>query len=397
MKQTLTRTLLAAALMAAFSAHAQTVDPTPTPDPEPTGPIVIEYGDPVSKVTVGGDKTGVAIEGKTNAGTGNAGIVMTGTVGDKSSTVTLDGTSVRSTVGKNTAVVDETGASMSANDGTAKVEVTDGTAKVAAGGSALTVTDETAKLNVGGKDRITAYDSEQTIAAGDVTNSKLVGQTYGLKVDGNVLVKGNLHVDGALNYSSSGSSGIDADGSDDKTTSKLEGATQGTKARVGLVVKGDKDADDSTATESRAEVTLTNGLGKSHGLQVYEDRTVLSGGTQSSSILLNDSGVTFRNGTGGPARVTGVADGVSQYDAVNFGQMEKAYAGVASAAALAAIPDPVAGKYFSLGVGVSSFEDQHAVAVGLRGAVTHSLRFQVGAAATSNADPLFNAGVGFSW
>jgi len=37
-----------------------------------------------------------------------------------------------------------------------------------------------------------------------------------------------------------------------------------------------------------------------------------------ATLTLNDYGATFSNAAGGPARVTGVADGVSDGDAVNY-------------------------------------------------------------------------------
>ena len=61
----------------------------------------------------------------------------------------------------------------------------------------------------------------------------------------------------------------------------------------------------------------------------------------------------------------------SDYDAVNMRQYRKledrvdeAHAGIASVAAIAAIPAPVSGKNMSLGVGFGNFESEAAVAVG---------------------------------
>jgi autotransporter adhesin len=87
---------------------------------------------------------------------------------------------------------------------------------------------------------------------------------------------------------------------------------------------------------------------------------------------LDDDGATFADeDTGAPVKVTGVADGVADYDAVNMRQYRKledridtAYSGIASVAAIAAIPPPVPGKDFSLGLGYGNFESQNAVAVG---------------------------------
>jgi len=126
--------------------------------------------------------------------------------------------------------------------------------------------------------------------------------------------------------------------------------------------------DDGTATFKVQNTTS----GAWHGVDVNQTRTVLSGGTDSTSLTLDDNGATFQNdSTGGPARVTGVADGSSDYDAVNYRQLkgvenkvDKAYAGIASVAALTSIPQPVAGKKYSIGGGWGNFKGHNAGAVG---------------------------------
>ena len=129
-----------------------------------------------------------------------------------------------------------------------------------------------------------------------------------------------------------------------------------------------------------------------HGLQVYQDATVLSGGTNSTSMTLDDNGATFRNDvTGGPARVTGVADGHNNFDAVNFRQLKTAYSGIASVAALAAIPNPVAGKKFILGVGYGNFEGENAIAAGIKANI-NNISFTAG---VGTADDKWTVSAGF--
>ena len=154
-------------------------------------------------------------------------------------------------------------------------------------------------------------------------------------------------------------------------------------------------------TETTASLTVTNALGNTHGITVGTANTVISGGTNSTTLTLNDSGATFADTTtGGPARVTGVADGANPYDAVNFRQLkdvkETAYSGIASVAALAAMPDPIQGNKFSMGLGYGHYEGQDAVAIGFKGVVMKNVIATVGVG-YSGSNTTTNAGLGFSW
>lgn len=75
------------------------------------------------------------------------------------------------------------------------------------------------------------------------------------------------------------------------------------------------------AGNTTAEVLVTNSAGNTHGLVVGENKTTLSGGTNSTTITLDDNGATFAGAGGAPARVAGVADGVNDFDAVNMRQL----------------------------------------------------------------------------
>lgn len=132
-----------------------------------------------------------------------------------------------------------------------------------------------------------------------------------------------------------------------------------------------------------------------HGLAVSQDQTVLSGGTTSTSLTLDDNGAAFANASGGPARVTGVADGHSDYDAVNFRQMKSAYGGIASVAALAAIPNPPSGKRFTLGAGYGSFKGSDGLAVGIKAGI-NNVSFTAGAG-YSNDEWTTSLGFGVSF
>jgi hypothetical protein len=169
------------------------------------------------------------------------------------------------------------------------------------------------------------------------------------------------------------------------------GITAQTTDGSGLTINNDVTAPGAT------QVSLLNSTG--HGLTINTDSTVLSGGTHSTSLTLNDWGATFSN-NGSPARVTGVADGVNQYDAVNYGQLQKSYIGVASVSALAAIPNTMPGKRFAIGAGYGYFENESALALGLKASILDCLSVQAGVGfgvGQSNSDYSANAGISFSF
>lgn len=75
------------------------------------------------------------------------------------------------------------------------------------------------------------------------------------------------------------------------------------------------------AGNTQATVLVRNAAGNTHGLTVGESSTTLSGGTNSTTLILDDNGAKFNGAGGAPARVTGVADGTADFDAVNFRQL----------------------------------------------------------------------------
>ncbi|HBX05735.1 MAG TPA: hypothetical protein DEG10_06250, partial [Leclercia adecarboxylata] len=76
---------------------------------------------------------------------------------------------------------------------------------------------------------------------------------------------------------------------------------------------------------------------------------------------------------------------------------ERAYGGVASVAALAAIPTPAPGKRFSVGAGLGSYASESAVAVGFRAAITESTSVTAGVSRNTASKTAANLGVGYSW
>ena len=144
-----------------------------------------------------------------------------------------------------------------------------------------------------------------------------------------------------------------------------------------------------------ASVTLTNGLGNTHGVVITEAQTVPAG-HQIHQLEIDDSGATFRNDTtGGAAKVTGVANGTQTHDAVNYGQLQKPIA-VLLRYRLAAIPDPIPGKKCSVGLGYGSYKGEDAIALGLKGDVAETIRITTGLGFCRDRTTL-SAGVGFSF
>ena len=176
-----------------------------------------------------------------------------------------------------------------------------------------------------------------------------------------------------------------------------------------VALQADNDALSSNAranltlTPTSATIFVNTNTGVSHGLDINQSRTILSGGTTSTTLTLDDSGATFADTTtGGPARVTGVANATSDYDAVNYRQFkhafEKAYSGIASVAALAAIPSPAPGKNYSIGTGFGNYAGENAVALGAKATLGAKRNISLAAGVGFARDDFTtNVGVGFSW
>ncbi|OZA53309.1 MAG: hypothetical protein B7X73_04875 [Methylophilales bacterium 39-45-7] len=134
--------------------------------------------------------------------------------------------------------------------------------------------------------------------------------------------------------------------------------------------------------------------------------TVLTGGT--TTMTLNNSGASFaNNATGAPVRVGGVADGVAPTDAVNKRQFDmldnklgnvadKAYAGVASALAMSALPQIRPGFNYNIGMAVGNYANQSAIAIGAKANIGEN--WQVTASAgVSDGNNAVAVGGGFNW
>ena len=127
------------------------------------------------------------------------------------------------------------------------------------------------------------------------------------------------------------------------------------------------------------------------------------GGPLGSNLTLNNYGANFASNTGGyPITVTGVADGVNSYDAVNVRQLNQmnntVSTGVASVAAMSNIPGLDTNKNFGIGIGYGNFQGNSALAVGINGRLAPSLtaKLSVGAGLSYGATSV-GAGLSYAW
>jgi autotransporter adhesin len=280
------------------------------------------------------------------------------------------------------------------------------------GSTGSTATNPGASVGSGG---ISVLSTPATVAPNTTIGDRLNGVTYQDKINGNTLVDGNLYVNGDTKFVGNTAA-----------TSTVVGGAGTSKFDPAATVSGQTGIQTSTATnpvpvtdiatgqtasESVASTTLTNGAGKTNGLQVFEDRTNLTGGAQQpTSLTMNDNGATFATSTGAPAKVTGVADGTTKYDAVNYGQLQalssdmgniaqRAYSGISQASAMASIPAPMAGHHYSVGMGSGFYAGQQAIAFGGKADVGEHIRLSaaMGTGMGSTSQMSANAGAGFSW
>ncbi len=264
----------------------------------------------------------------------------------------------------------------------------------------------------------TTYSALQTVPDsggldnGSAASQALVrGAAYVNRLQGNTLVDGNMYINGTLSYTADTSAQTTVTGLSGGSILTPVGTTSGATTIINRGVSGTYASTDGngnitmtngTADQATTSLTLTNGVGNTHGIVVAETRTVLSGGTHSTTLTLDDNGGTFSNTSGAPVQVHGVADGTGDYDAVNMRQYRKlaqqAFAGIASAAALAAIPAPPAGENISVGMGYGNYRGENAMAVGLKGRVLENVTVTAGMGyGTTDSVVTPSAGFAFSF
>ena len=239
---------------------------------------------------------------------------------------------------------------------------------------------------------VSSVDSAGFMGSKEGGNLKVMGTTT---LEGATTVNNTLNVNGATTIV--GATNINTTGNAATTIGNAAAAA----TLVGNVVSaagGDLGNSGLTLKNGEASLTVKNAQGNTHGLVVGESSTTLSGGTSSTNLTLNDSGATFSNAaTGAPTRVTGVANGAGDFDAVNVRQFSAAVAGVAASAN---IPGLDTNKTTSVGVGLGSYMNAQALAFGGsyrfsdKGVLRASLATGLN---TGGSKTTFGIGAGWSW
>jgi hypothetical protein len=167
---------------------------------------------------------------------------------------------------------------------------------------------------------------------------------------------------------------------------------------------------DDTAVGYGADVTANHGtalgaLAAVHaagGTALGAGATVAAGATNAvaigdNSVATQPNTVSFGGGTAGDRRLTNVAPGRESTDAANFGQVRKAYSGVAMAFAQTAVSPTLATGEQSLTFGGGVFESQGGFA--FKYEARPADKWFLGAAVSVGTDSEWggSAGVGFKW
>ena len=274
-----------------------------------------------------------------------------------------------------------------------------------AGTSYATLNNTQATLGTSTGGSYTAYATPQSTGTGTI-GGVVDNKSYTNKISGSTYVDGNLYINGTLDYVSNNSANTSVIGGT-AATSNLAGATTATTGGTAIVMKGSTgtqtvvDANGKltnvtgTATQSTAALTLTNGIGNTHGLVVTETQASLSGGANSSTLTLNDNGANFSNSaTGAPVQVHGVNDGTASFDAVNVRQFSSA---IASVTAMANIPQVDQDKTYALGVGLGNFMGKTALALGGTYRFTRNGVLKGSVSSAMNSSKSTTVGVGAAW
>ena len=141
---------------------------------------------------------------------------------------------------------------------------------------------------------------------------------------------------------------------------------------------------------SRATGAGSTALGQ--GAQATGANSVAIG---QGSIASDPNTVSF-GAPGAERRLTNVADGINQFDAVNVGQLDKAYSGVAMSFALSAVDLPLGVGEQGFTVGVGAFEGETAGAISYRYRMNENISIGAGIAA-GNGTVGGSIGIGFKF
>jgi trimeric autotransporter adhesin len=165
-----------------------------------------------------------------------------------------------------------------------------------------------------------------------------------------------------------------------------------------------------TALGFGATVNATNGTAVGSGATVNavggtaigEGATVATGATNAVAIGAGSTAtapntVSFGGPGVGDRRLTNVAPGVNNSDAANYGQVRKAYGGVAMAFAMTAVQPTLATGEQALSAGTGTYQDQWGFSLKYEARPSDKWFLGAAVAVGSNNDWGGSAGVGYKW
>jgi hypothetical protein len=295
--------------------------------------INADSGDANTTIGVSGNSTSIQ---STNVVVGNTTAANTITMGNANS-----GTGITAAAGTSR---------MSLANGTTSINTTSGAANTTIGVAANTTSILSTNVVVGNATTSSSISVGTGSAANTITMGNVATATAITAAAGNTAMAMR---NGSITNTVTASAGVSAE-----TVVANNGSTRWVADGNGKLTEV---AGSDTTSGTTAAMVVTNSAGNTHGVVVQETKTTLSGGTNSSSLTLDERGATFSDSaTGYPIQVHGVADGTAPFDAVNVRQL---YSGLASV--LAAAPDlRLEPGTSGFGIGLGSYGGYQAIGVG---------------------------------
>ena len=363
-----------------------------------------------------------AAAGATNAINGDTDI--TGTL-DVTGTTNINTTGDADTsIGNTTGIVGITGSQVDINTaagaGATNIGSANNTSAVTiASGSASLVTENgnnTLTVGDGGTNTISAMGTGKNVISSKTTNEMSAAESNTIRAGSgsnynDITINNTGAAEGVIVNAIGMTNGVVMNGGVAGQPGNATMVLSGTKAALtastgtGLDINGATTTlSGGSTTASASKVTLGDNEARvmtygGNGMWANATSAGLTGG--GTSLTMNSSGATFSNASGGPVKVTGVANGTSKYDAVNYGQLQDverlASRGIASVTAMTNIPQVEQGKTFSVGAGIGSYNGYQALAIGASGRITEDLIFKASVGSSENGHAAFGGGVSYSW
>ncbi len=314
------------------------------------------------------------VNGSLQAGaTSTAGLVNTGAM--STTTLTVSGATVTNGIQNFGNFANSGNAAVGGSLGVTGNTTLGGTLAVTGGatvGGALGVTGNT---TLGG-----------TLAVAGASTTSGISNTGNIANSGNLTNAGNASVGGTLTVT--GASTLNGATTVNNTLTATGTTTLGSTAGTG----------GNTVVVSSSGITATAGTSS---LALNSSGATMSGG--GSSLALAGGKATFAGSGGSPVTVTGVANGVNQFDAVNWGQVsdieKQLKRGIAATGAALNIPQVDQNKSFNLGVGVGGYDGETGWAIGGSARISKDgiIKASVAGAGGGGSKAVWGVGGGWSW